>query len=319
MKIFDCSNSQKSLRDKGALYGPKENDILRYLKQYASEFGHVFVDSADVVFTNDIFPESFPGKRKVKRMDGVFSRADVVHRNEALNAAAMEADHVIFISEYSRESYFRLYDETRETITSFSVITNEVDPSIFYPGLDWTISSFYPEPKEVIAVASDWSRPEKRLEDLLVLAEIAPNVEFVLVGVLGKRKLPSNVRLKGYLATPKDLADALRMSDAMISLFYKDAYPKTMVQAKYCGLPVLYAASGGQIKMGVAGVPVPDTTGPQWFSFDKEVPRLKTKDLEEAWLDFQISFRKTKPAAMQYRGRNDFTKMLRGYFKAMMG
>lgn len=176
-----------------------------------------------------------------------------------------------------------------------------------------------PEPREVIAIASDWSRPEKRLEDLLVLAEIAPDVEFVLVGAIGKRKLPNNVRLKGYIATPNDLANALRMSDAMISLFYKDAYPKTMVQAKYCGLPVLYAASGGQIKMGVSGISVPDTIGPNWFSFDKEVPRLNSKDLEEAWLDFKFSFRKTKPAAMQYRGRTDFIKMLRGYFKAIQG
>jgi hypothetical protein len=134
MKIFDCSNSEKSLIGKGRLYGPKENDILKYLKQYASEFDHVFVHSpegADVIFTNDIFPEPFPGKRKVKRMDGVFSRVDVIHRNETLNLAAQEADHVIFISKYSMESYFKLYDPDRCTLKSWSIIPNEVDPNVF--------------------------------------------------------------------------------------------------------------------------------------------------------------------------------------------
>lgn len=340
MKIVDVSNSSlANPRDLGGRHtGPRENDIVRYLKQYAHEFGHEFVPYmlggeaqgvkfSDVVFTNDVWPKTefwkdndpFPGKFKVKRMDGVFSRADVVHRNEPLNEAARQADHVIFISEYSMESYFKLYDESRKTIKSFSVIPNEVDPTIFYPGLDQTVSDWYSEPKEVIAVASDWSRPEKRLDDLLLLAEMAPDVEFVLVGHLERKKLPHNIRLKGYLGTPKRLADTLRMSDAMISLSYKDPHPKTVVQGRYCGLPMLYTTSGGQNRMGIAGVSIPDVSGSNWISFDTEVPRLNPRYLEEAWLDFRVSFKTTKPAAMQYRGRNAFIAMLRGYFRAMQG
>lgn len=341
MKIVDVSNSSlANPRNLGGNHtGPRENDIVRYLKQYAHEFGHEFVPymlggeaggikPADVVFTNDVWPETefwkgddpFPGKFKVKRMDGVFSRADVVHRNKALNEAARQADHVIFISDYSKESYFRLYDENRETIKSYSVIPNAADPAIFYPGLDWTVSEYNTFPQEVIAIASDWTRPEKRLVELLMLADMEPDIDFVIAGALNPNiKLPRNIRLKGYLDTPEKIADSLRMSDAMISLFYKDPHPKTVIQGMCCGLPMLYTASGGQSRMGITGVAVPDTTGRNWFSFDDEVPRLNTRDIEEAWLDFKVSYHKLKPAAMQYRGRKAFTSMLRGYFQVMQG
>lgn len=333
MKIVDVSLRSGNLG--GLNCGPKENDIVRYLKQYASEFGHEFVPymlggdaqgvkHADVVFTNDVWPKTvfwegddpFPGKFKVKRMDGVFSRADTVHRNEALNKAAQQADHVIFISEYSKESYFRLYDESGKTIKSFSVIRNEADPRIFHPGFNWSSMAYNPMPREVIAVASDWSRPEKRFNDLLVLAKFAPDTEFVLVGKPVECSLPKNVRLKGYIDSPQGLADALRLADAMVSLSYKDPYPKTMVQGRNCGLPILYAASGGQTSMGVTGVPVLDFPD---ISFDREVPRLNPGNIEGAWWQFRSEFYRLKPIAMQYNGRDPFIAMLRGYFEAMEG
>jgi glycosyltransferase involved in cell wall biosynthesis len=344
MKIYDCSNSEASLKGKARLYGPKENDILRYLKQYASEFGHVFVQNpndADVILTNDIFPESFSGKKKVKRMDGVFARTDVVHRNEALNQAAQEADHVIFISDYSRDSYFQLYDPDRKTLKGWTTIPNEVDPSVFYP--DTRVverkgkhTSFSYHPKRMIAIASDWSRPEKRLEDLIVLAEIAPEIEFVLVGkapdnwpqqnvslyyngepVSGRIKYPKNITIKGYIDTPQGLARELREADGMVSFFYKDAYPKTMVQAKYCGLPILFAGSGGQNQMGAAGIQVPDIGS---ISFHELVPRLNPVDISSAWQVFEFSFKVLKKAAMEW-AVNDrevaFKSMLTRYFMAM--
>lgn len=321
MKIFDCSNSEDSLRDKARLYGPKENDIVRYLKQYASEFGHQFVPSpedADVIFTNDIFPKPFLGKRKVKRMDGVFSRVDTIHRNDALNQAAREADSVIFISEYSRESYFNLYDPERNTIKSFTVIPNEVDSTVFYPGKVVQPLQQQPHgaPREMIAVASDWSRPEKRLPDLLFLASIAPETNFTLVGKVPEIKYPKNIILKGYIDTPEKLGDALRMADGMVSLSYKDAYPKTMVQGKYCGLPMIFAGSGGQVQMNVVGVHITDTNE---FSFDKSIPMLNPFDIEVGWIYFSGYFTKMKQFAMQYRGRNDFIGMLRNYFDALQG
>lgn len=320
MLIYDCSNSAASLKNKTHLYGPKENDIIRYLKQYSNEFGHSFVnnpDIADVIITNDIFPSTFFGKRKVKRMDGVFCRKDLIHRNESLNQAAREADHVIFISNFAKENYFRLYDKERKTIKSYSIIPNEADPRVFYPGLDWSSSTGL---KEVVSIASDWSRPEKRLKELLVLVEISPDIEFVLVGKVPNKKVPRNVRIKGYIDSPQELANILRMSDAMISLFYKDACPKTMVQAKCCGLPVLFTDSGGQPEIKAVGTIVQDLI---WsvdnWAIDKEVPPLDLDKLKNSWELFAFHFEALKKVAMEYRGRTDFVKMLRGYFNAMEG
>jgi glycosyltransferase involved in cell wall biosynthesis len=316
MKIYDCSLSTKN-RNIDTYYGPRVNDIVRYLKQYAGEFGHTFINDwrkADVIFTNDIFPEDYPGKRKVKRMDGVFTRNNLTHRNEQLNAAAQEADHVIFISDFSRKSYFVLYGEE---LNSHSVIRNEADPTVFYPGLTWSDDEIH----VAIAVASHWERPEKRLDDLLSLADMSPQIEFVLLGEYPETaRRPANFRIKNYAETPEEIATQLRQADAMISLFYKDAYPKTMVQAVYCGLPVLYTWSGGQHEIPATGVTVTDTVGrDQWFSFYDEVPRLNAYGLRDSWLEFGFEYPQLKREAMAFRGRDHFRSMLKEYFKILAG
>lgn len=311
MLIFDCSNSAKSELNKQKLYGPKENDILRYLKQYASEFGHEFVtnyNDADIILTNDIFPESFVGKKKIKRMDGVFARADTVHRNGPLNAAAQKADHVIFVSEFSKDSYFNLYDPNHNKIKNYSVIPNEVDPSIFYPKTNYDQGL-----NKLIAVASDWGRVEKRLGDLILFAQ-QTDINIVLVGNVHNVHLPSNIFVKGYIDDPVKLADSLRDSDAMISLSYKDPYPKTMVQAKYCGLPILYANSGGQSQMDVSGVAINDIKD---ISIDYNVPHLNINDIKNSWNIFNLYFAWLKEIAMKFDGKEAFALMLKKYFAAM--
>jgi len=310
MKIYDCS---QQVYLKGRFYGPRQNDIVRYLKQYAGEFGHEFINDwrkADVVFTNDVFwSETTPGKRKVKRMDGVFTRNDLASRNEELNAAAREADHVIFISDFSRDSYFNLYGEE---LKQHSVIRNAADPAIFYPGLTWSDDEIH----VAIAVASHWGRPEKRLDDLLILADMSPDIEFVILGQYpSDARRPDNVRVRGYVDSPEVIANSLRQADVMVSLFYKDAYPKTMVQAVYCGLPVLYTWSGGQHEIPATGVTVTDTVGrDQWFSFYDEVPRLNQFKLRDSWTEFQYKYPQLKREAMAFRGRNRFHSMLREYY-----
>lgn len=101
MIIYDCSNSTEYTNRP-----PKDNEIVRYLKENAAQYGHSFTDdphAGEVYFTNDIFPSTLENdKIKAKRMDGVFNRHDNKHRNEPLNKAAAEADLVIFISEYAR-------------------------------------------------------------------------------------------------------------------------------------------------------------------------------------------------------------------------
>lgn len=320
MKFVDVSNTSGDLG--GQHHGPKENDIARYLKQYAAQYGHKVVyrwDEADVVFTNDVFPdtytredgEPFPGKFKVKRMDGIFTHPDKVQRNELLNRAARQADHVIFISRFSAESYFRLYDPKRQSLNAWSIIPNEVDHNIFFPGHQWS-----DELRVVVASCSNWSRPEKRLPELLYLADLDPEVTFNIIGNIEPKHLPNNVRMLGYLP-PLQIAQALRDADAMVSLFYKDSHPKTMIQGVYCGLPVLYTASGGQIEIPAVGNRVIDTSATNWYAFDSEeksVPSLNLSLLADEWTQFKWEYEENKKAAMQFRGRDRFHTMLRNYY-----
>ena len=54
MKIFDCSNSSERPPHRSASFGPKQNDVMRSLQLYASEFGVEYVDDAskaDVIIT----------------------------------------------------------------------------------------------------------------------------------------------------------------------------------------------------------------------------------------------------------------------------
>jgi len=312
MKFADVSCSQNN--QLGHHYsGPKTNDIVRYLTEYASQYGHTSCtldQDVDVIFTNDIWPkyilesDRFKNTLKVKRMDGVFSHPDKIHRNEALNEAACQADHVIFISRFSANSYFEMYDKSRTSLKAWSIVPNQVDYNVFYPEVYKSN-----ELKVVVASASDWNRPEKRLNAVISLAELAPKVDFIIIGKLPDNfSRPKNVRTLGYLNSPEEIAKVLRNADAMVSLGYRDPLPKTMIQGAYCGLPILYTGSGGQVEVMCNGTAILDDG-----SFENGIPILN--HLEDVWNQFEFYYPKYKENAMKFIGRDYFHNMLKSYYK----
>lgn len=75
IRILDCSNSRERQEHRGGR-GPLMNDVMSYLRTYASDYGCVFVedvDKADIIITNDVFPAKLQNSSlpKLKRMDGV--------------------------------------------------------------------------------------------------------------------------------------------------------------------------------------------------------------------------------------------------------
>jgi glycosyltransferase involved in cell wall biosynthesis len=307
LHIFDCSNSSERPTHRGN-GGPHTNDIIRYLKENAHLFECSFVEKvsqADVLLTNDVFPKALTKLPlpKVKRMDGVFFQEDLEERNHTLNESAQLADHVIFISEFSKRSCFDLYGTA---LKKHSVVRNQADPKVFRP-------SDQP-PKELktfIASATDWSRPEKRLDAILEFAAIYPEYLFKLMGTSPK-DLPSNIVFLDYFQSPQAIAQEMKRADAMICFAYKDACPKTVVQGVACGLSVLYADSGGLPEIVFSGVAVPDK---QEICFEVEQPKLKTVDLIKAGQKFAAEFPTLKEKALLVE--NDFYDMLDGYFKVL--
>lgn len=251
IKIYDCSNSPES--NHGKDYGPKENDIIKGLKEHSKTFDCRFVSKytmADIIITNDIFPDEIKKTNipKIKRMDGIYWLNDYKHKNEELNSSAEIADHVIFISEYSRKSLYSLYPDIK--IKNSSVILNTADEKIFkYKRQNPMISSF-------AASCTNWNRKEKRFDSLIQLAEKISETIY-LIGEC-EMETPSNVIKLGYMSDYYEINNILNDCDAFINLSYRDAAPKVVCQAVACGLPVLYADSGGSNEIIDYGVPIID-------------------------------------------------------------
>lgn len=313
VKIFDCSNSEKRPLHRGGR-GPLVNDIMRYLQENCSNYNCEFVKSiedADVAITNDVFPNHVLDSNKplVKRMDGVFWHSNLVDRNYLLNEAAQQADKVIFISEYSKESYFRLYGDP---LQSHCVVKHWVDPKVFnrtQPALNKKLV--------LVASATDWDRPEKRLQCHLRFASLfEDSVHIMLIGKIHPiYSVPPNVTKVGYLEKPEDMADVFRKADGFLNLTYRDAATKTVPQAISCGLPVLYSCSGGVPEMVYGcGVGIPEIND---FNIINVIPSLSNTQLEKGYDDLMMNWHSLVEKVNKFDPTIKFREMLDNYFSAI--
>lgn len=247
--IFDCSNSEERPAHRGG-GGPKQNDILRYLSEHAAEYGYQFVDDAnkaDIIITNDVYPKYILDidRPRVKRMCSPFWRSSLLHRNILLNEAAKRSNLVIFISEYSKNSYQAIYGQPE---FNNIVIHHWVDDKVFFNKFNHN--------DVIISSATDWSREEKRVFEFINLALANKHLQFKLIGKCNIT-LPKNVSSCGYISNPMEMADVLNDGSIFVNLTYRDAATKTVPQALSCCLPVLYSTSGGVKEyVGEYGLPI---------------------------------------------------------------
>lgn len=291
MLVYDCSGSLSYGRT-----GPKENDIVRYLKKYSHLYGVKFVSSwndADVIFTNDVFDRSYPGKRKVKRMDGIYWKNSLKERNSKYNAAAIEADEVIFISKYSMKCYFEMYGDP---LQSYRVVSNWVDDLEYF-------NEFTQKKYEFVASASDWSREEKRLQ--AVLDFVKKSGKNLLL--IGKCDYDIGHDKTGYLDSPEEIRKALNLGVVFLNFSYRDAITKTVAQALCCGLPVAYAGSGGVGELVEHNGWELEDHEASWFEDNVPALEIPQSFVDSAWYKHVSGI------------EGKFTKMLDGYFRAIMG
>jgi glycosyltransferase involved in cell wall biosynthesis len=316
-RIYDCSNSAERPSHRGG-GGPVMNDVMRYLHENADLYYYEFVASpqeAQVIITNDVFPAAILGLGKplVKRMCGPFWNVAYSTRNDVLNCAARQADKVIFISEYSRRQYF---NDNGDGLKSHCVVTHWVDPTIYFDAGENKEPTF-----TLAACATNWNRPEKRLNDLILLGTTLPQVQFIIIGTV-EQELPSNFVKMGYLDKPSEIAYILNTAHGFVNLSYRDPATKTVPQAISCGLPVLYADSGGVGEM----VANPNHNGPDfgtpimdshYFSPETEVPPLNLDAMIFSYNMFRHSYDTIKIHLETFNRKLAFRKMLDGYFSAI--
>ena len=312
IKILDCSNSGERQEHRGGR-GPVTNDVMRYLQTYASDYGCVFtgdVAKADIIITNDVFPTKLHSVKlpKLKRMDGVYFQNQFKVRNEPLNQSALLADHVIFISEFSRQSYDILYGQP---LKSFSIALNQVDPSVYYANSSISKNERF----TLISSATSWDREEKRLADIIRFAKISGE-QIQLIGSMSdsvKASIPDNVLSLGYNTDNEKTCRQLNEASAFLNFSYKDAAPKTVLQGLCCGLPVFYANSGGlQELVGECGVGISD--GDYKNRFEERCPMLDLDDVMEMWAVFKSSCRKLQELTSVRDNEDKFRVMLEQYF-----
>ena len=312
MIVYDCSNSVERPANRG-YGGLVENAVVTMLKEYGPQFDLYFTDSpqkADLVFTNDVFPQSVLtlDRPKVKRMDGTFWQSSLANRNIPLIEARQQADLTIFISRFSRESLFSLYP--RQLRHKSIVVLNWVDETIFYPPEKQNT-----KPKKFIAVATSWAREEKRLPDLLWFAKnvlLPTNKELYLVGTLPDMKLDPNVIPLGYMS-PYRLANTLREMDGLLNFSYRDAAPKVVAEAICCGLPVFYAGSGGASELAaVTGVGFADSF--DMSSFQELTPKIDRMNSFSAWTLFLDAFPALRANCLKTKGTTE--QMVKKYIEA---
>lgn len=279
-------------------------------KKIRTNYNCKFVDSsneADVIFTNDIFPSKLLDtvKPKVKRMDGVFWQNSLKSRNIPYNAAAQAADRVIFTSNYSKNTYEYLYGHN----ISSAVAVNAVDPEIFY----CRPSAIKDHPVKWLAVATNWNRPEKRIKAILDFADKLRNNPLTScqeVTIIGDSTLslviPNNVRFVSYTA---NIVEHYLTHDALINLSYRDASPKVVSEAQACGLPVLYANSGGVRELVDSGHVFIDSIEK---SFEDNVPDISIQ--QSVINGFYANYEYLKYAAMKYNSSFRAHNMLQIYF-----
>ena len=291
MKLFDCSRSREAPCHRESSMGPSQNDIMADLKKYCHMYGAEFVDDpskCDVIITNDVYPKEVLifDKPRVKRMDDTYWQESLKTMNEPLNKAALQSDCVIFISSYSEWSYLMLYGEA---LNDSIVILNNANSMIF--NCAGRANRMRNKRFTFAASASNWSRSEKRFKNLL---EFANNITdaIYLIGKYDEAEgnLPPNIIKMGYLTEQTSMAKVLGQVEAFVNLSYRDPAPKVVCQAVNCGLPVLYANSGGTgeiVSAKGSGVAIRDRND---ICFETESYSLDINDIMDSYYRFKITF-----------------------------
>jgi glycosyltransferase involved in cell wall biosynthesis len=168
------------------------------------------------------------------------------------------ADATVLQSHYSRQAHESLGQAFRNPV----VIMNTPDPLIFHPGR--------PRPplagRRVRLIATSWSmNPNKGAATFAWLDEHLDWERYELTFVGRSSQQFTRIRMVDALPSER-LADELRAHDVYLAASLLDPCSNALLEALACGLPAVYARSGGH----------PEIVGEAGFGFEsaEEIPAL---------------------------------------------
>ena len=203
--------------------------------------------------------------------------------NEPLRRAVLAADHVVYQSTFSKRSADTFLGPPRG---GWEVLHNAVDVERFTP------PSTPPEGDPILLLGGDQTqeyRLDLALRTLALVRERHPGARLRVSGRLVSDPEPAiralgladAVELTGRYAQ-RDAPGVFGSSHLLLHTKVNDPCPTTVVEAMACGLPVVYAASGGTVELvgDEAGVGVPHPDG--WARDEPPAPAALAEAVHQA-------------------------------------
>lgn len=166
--------------------------------------------------------------------------------NRRFRTALLAADHVLYQSEFCKQSADEWLGAPRG---SWEILYNAVDVERFTPARAPSAA----EP--VLLLAGDQTQAY-RLEAALRTLALLPDARLIVSGrlvssprpLIDELGLDGRVELAGRYAQ-RDAPDLYRRAHALLHTKVRDPCPTAVIEAMACGLPVVYAASGGTAEL----------------------------------------------------------------------
>lgn len=190
--------------------------------------------------------------------------------NEPLRRAVLAADHVVYQSEFSKRSADEFLGLPRG---GWEILPNAVDVEHFRP------AELLPAGGPVLLLGGDQTqayRLELGLRTLTALVSSHPDARLVVTGrlvsdpepLLEELGLRDRVHFVGEYSQ-REAPALYGRAHVLLHTKVQDPCPTLVVEAMACGLPVVYAASGGTVELvgDVAGIGVPHP-----ISWDRDEP-----------------------------------------------
>jgi glycosyltransferase involved in cell wall biosynthesis len=180
--------------------------------------------------------------------------ADTDRLNDPFRRALLAAEHVLYQSEFCKRSADEWLGEPRG---GWEVLYNAVDVELFMPGS--------PKEGQVLLLAGDQTQAYRLEVALRTLAHL-PDARLIVTGrlvsdpqpLLRELGIADRVELAGRYAQ-SDAPALFRRAHLLLHTKVMDPCPTAVIEAMACGLPVVYAASGGTVELvgDEAGIGVP--------------------------------------------------------------
>jgi glycosyltransferase involved in cell wall biosynthesis len=176
--------------------------------------------------------------------------------NRQFRRALLSADHVLYQSEFCKRSADEFLGEPSGT---WEVLYNAVDVEQFTP------ASAPPDGPPVLLLGGDQTQAYRLELGLRTLAQL-PDARLIVTGrlvsdpqpLLHELGIADRVELAGRYAQ-SDAPGLFRRAHVLLHTKVLDPCPSLVLEAMACGLPVVYAASGGTVELvgEEAGIGVP--------------------------------------------------------------